>query len=51
MTIRQVWVRVKALPHDAPLWAAERAAIEKAEKQQRDTALDDALTRYQPKKG
>lgn len=44
-------MRVKALPYDAPLWAAEAAEEEKAKKAQRTADLHDALTRYKPPKG
>lgn len=51
MTLRQAWVRVRALPYDSPLAGALRDAAERAEQEQRSAALDDALTRYRPKGG
>jgi hypothetical protein len=44
--LRQLWVRLKALPSDAPLWSALRAADEKVEAEQHAADIDDALTRY-----
>jgi hypothetical protein len=42
-------VRVKALPHDSPLWFILREERDRAEEQQRSAELDDALNRYRPK--
>jgi hypothetical protein len=49
MTIRQLWVRIQALPPDSPLHGALRAEHEKAEQAKRSAALDDVHNRYKPK--
>jgi hypothetical protein len=50
MTIRQLWVRIRALPADAPLWESYRAEEQKAEQAKRSAALDDVHNRYLPKR-
>lgn len=49
MTLRQLWVRIKALPWDAPLWVAVRDA-EEQRKQTKASDIDDALALVQPRK-
>lgn len=46
MTLRQAWVRIRALPYDSPLAYALRDEAEAAEREQQKAELDDALTRY-----
>ena len=50
MTLRQLWVRIKALPSDAPLWVEYREAQEKAEAVKQSQAIDDALAQFQSKR-
>jgi len=47
MTLRQVWVRIKALPPEAPLRSELRREVEEAEDEQRRRDLDSALSPYQ----
>lgn len=49
MSLRELWVRVQALPHDAPLWTVQAAAVEKAKAEKRSADIDDALNRYKQK--
>lgn len=51
MTLRQMWLRVNDVAQDphSPMARALRAAQVLAEEQERAAALDDVLTRYQPK--
>ena len=51
MTLRQVWVRIKALPDDAPLWTAIRAVQEAAAERQQLRDLDNVLDMFKPKEG
>jgi hypothetical protein len=51
MTLRQVWVRIQALPEDAPLWNAVRAAREVAAERQQLADLDNVLDMFKPKEG
>lgn len=51
MTIRQLWVRIKALPADAPLWLEYRAAQEEAEVTEQKKAMDDALAPFRSPRG
>lgn len=46
MTLRQVWVRIKALPYDSPLWIEWRAAEEKREAEERVSEIEDVLAPY-----
>jgi len=46
MTLRQLSVRIRALPPDAPLWAVMRDAEETAKAARLNADLDDALRRY-----
>lgn len=46
MTLRQLFVRVKALPHGSLLQQAEDEAREKAEAVRKEAELDDVLNRY-----
>lgn len=43
LTLRQLWVRLKALPADAPLVAALNAAEEQAQRAEEAAAVDDAM--------
>lgn len=46
MTIRQTWVRIQALPVDAPLWAqlaAAEAERDRTAKHPDSAAIDDTL--------
>lgn len=49
MSLRQFWVRLKALPDDSPLHDAFRAAQAKAEIDQQSRDVDDALEMMRPK--
>ena len=49
MTLRQVWVRIQALPDDAPLWLAVRAEQEVAAEKQTLRDLDNVLDMFKPK--
>lgn len=51
MTLRQVWVRIQALPGDAPLWEAVRADQEVAAERQKLRDLDNVLDMFKPKEG
>lgn len=44
LTLRQVWVRIKALPPDAPLWAAVAADEDRSERARLADDIDAALT-------
>lgn len=46
MTLRQLWVRIKALPYDAPLLVEIRALAEKAEEERGTHEVTDALSRF-----
>jgi len=48
-TLRQVWVRIQALPYESPLHAALREAEKQAEAARASAALDDVHNRYAPK--
>jgi hypothetical protein len=43
MSLRQVWVRVRALPYGSPLHQSVDAAIEAAEREQQARDVDDVL--------
>lgn len=46
MTLRQLWVRVKALPWEAPLFVEWRAAVEKAAERDKVAGVEDALAMF-----
>lgn len=46
LTLRQLWVRLKALPGDSPLHDSLVREREEAEEARRAADLDDALNRY-----
>lgn len=46
MTIRQLWVRVKALPWESPLWIAWRQEQEKAEERSKLEDVESALVMF-----
>lgn len=46
MNLRQLRVRLNALPHDAPLRLAIETAQEQAVQAEREAAVNDALNRY-----
>jgi hypothetical protein len=47
-----VWVRIKALPSDSPLWDDYRAAQEKAEADKQVSEVEDALAPFvNPREG
>jgi hypothetical protein len=48
MTLRQLWVRFRALPYDAPIWAALEEAREKRAELQQVRDIDDTLAMFQP---
>jgi hypothetical protein len=45
--MRQVWVRINALPFDAPLWEERHAAREKAEAEKQVADIEDVLKPFQ----
>lgn len=49
MSLRQLWVRIRALPSDSPLSNVLREEFAAAEEQQSHDELLDTLTRYKPK--
>lgn len=51
MSLRQVWVRIQALPDDAPLWNAVRVEHELAEERRKLHDLDNVLDMFKPKEG
>jgi hypothetical protein len=48
MTLRQLWVRFRALPADAPIWAELEAARERRAQEQQVQEIDDTLAMFQP---
>jgi hypothetical protein len=49
MTLRQAWVRIRALPDDSPLHEALRAAHQKALEREQLAAVDAALDMFKTK--
>lgn len=49
LTLRQVWVRLRALPEEAPIWAVLDAEREKAEQRKQVDEIDAALAPFQRK--
>lgn len=47
MTLRQLWVRIRALPDDSPLAYELAAMAAEAERDKQSTAIDEALNRFQ----
>lgn len=46
MTLRQIWVRINALPYDSPYQAALREAKAQAESAEKAAAHDNALAAF-----
>lgn len=46
LTLRQLWVRLKALPADSPLHESLLREQQEADEAKRVADLDDALNRY-----
>lgn len=51
LSLRQVWVRYRALPAEAPIWAVLRDEYEKAENEKREAEVAALLAQFQPAKG
>lgn len=49
MSLRQVWVRIRALPPDSPLWIVLRGEFAEAEEQAHYDDTVEAVNRYKPK--
>lgn len=50
LTLRQVWVRLVAMPAEAGWWGILRAEHEKAEAAQQESEIKSLLAQFQPKK-
>jgi len=50
LTLRQIWVRIKALPPDAPLLAILEAEAGEAQAQAKADEIDALLAQFQPPK-
>jgi hypothetical protein len=49
LTLRQVWVRLRALAEDAPLWVVLEAEQEKAKQRKQADDIDAALAPFKRK--
>jgi hypothetical protein len=51
MTLRQLWVRMQALPADCPFWLEVEAERERDAVDQQARDIDNVLDMFKPKKG
>lgn len=51
MTLRQLWVRMQALPADTPFWVEVESARERDAVDQQVRDIDNVLDMFKPKEG